>query len=186
MKKYTQGFTLIELTVVVAIIGMLSAVLYANFDDARKQARDKARMTSLKELQLAIELYKAQNGSYPTAGCSAGTDKFAGPGSENRTDLVSCTGTAQYISQLGFIPDFISALPIDPKSETVSNQGIYYRSDGTSYKLMFLDTVETATVTSYGDEFARCPAVTGSGEGCPSSTPPAATYAVYSVGAETW
>ena len=65
MNKNNKGFTLIELMVAVGIIAVMTAVLSANFSDARAQSRDKARMTSLKELQLSVELYKAQHSSNP-------------------------------------------------------------------------------------------------------------------------
>ena len=39
--------------VVVAIIGIITAVLFVSFDEGRKQSRDKVRMAELKELQLA-------------------------------------------------------------------------------------------------------------------------------------
>ena len=55
-----KGFTVIELLVVIAIIGILMAILLATFNDARMSARDDARQAQLKELQLALELYKAQ------------------------------------------------------------------------------------------------------------------------------
>ncbi len=170
-----KGFTLVEIMVVVAIIGMLSAVVYASFDDARAQSRDKIRMTSLKEAQLAIELYKAQNSKYPDACAGAGTTKFGGPGTATGNN-VNCD---PYI--LGLVPGFIAALPKDPKSESDSDKGFYYMSDGDSYKLMILDSVETATVAA-GDEFARCPTAAGA---CASGIP-ANTYAVYSAGAENW
>ncbi|MCD5381402.1 MAG: type II secretion system GspH family protein, partial [Candidatus Pacebacteria bacterium] len=75
---YKKGFTLIELLVVIGIIGVLSAVLYANFGDAREDARNKAIKVEMKEGQLAIELYKAQNGSYPPAQTVCKTTNFHG------------------------------------------------------------------------------------------------------------
>lgn len=175
-KAQKSGFTLIELMVVITIIALLSAVLFVNFNDARMLSRDKARMTSLKELQLAIELYKAQYGNYPAAGCG-GTTNFAGRGPASGGGFASCS---TYIT--GLVPDFISALPVDPRSEDDTDKGYYYRSDGNSFKLMSYDAVETSLVTGYGDEFARCP---GSGGAC-GATVPATTYAVYSAGAVDW
>ena len=62
-----RGFTLIEVLIVVAIIGILTAILVANYNDARKNSRDKIRKSELKEMQLALELYKSQNNSYPAS-----------------------------------------------------------------------------------------------------------------------
>lgn len=172
-----KGFTLIELMVVITIIALLSAALFVNFNDARMLSRDKARMTSLKEVQLSLELYKAQYGNYPASGCSVGTSNFAGPGTASASGLSTC---AIYIA--GLVPDFITTLPTDPKFENDANRGFYYRSNGTSYKLMIHNTVETSFVTAYGDEFARCPSAGGA---C-GATVSSSTYAVYSAGAEDW
>ena len=62
-----RGFTLIELLVVIAIIGILSAVVLASLNDARLKARDAKRISDIKQLQLALELYYDANGSYPAA-----------------------------------------------------------------------------------------------------------------------
>lgn len=62
-----KGFTLIEVLVVISIIGILSAIIYANFGEARVEAKNKAFKSELKEVQLALEVYKSQNGKYPTA-----------------------------------------------------------------------------------------------------------------------
>jgi prepilin-type N-terminal cleavage/methylation domain-containing protein len=185
-KKYFSGFTLIELMVTVAIIALLSAVLFANFNDARMQARDKARMASLKEMQLSIELYKAQYGRYPAAGCSAAS--FAGPGPAGATGYSSCADyVTGHVAGATFVPDFISTLPQDPRFENEAGRGFYYRTDtnGTEYKLMMLDSVESGLVTDFGDEFARCPAIGG---GCTTLSAIGNTYSVYSggVNARTW
>lgn len=173
--RNSLGFTLVELMVVISIIGIMSSILYVNYNDAREQARDKVRMTDLKSLQLAIETYKAQNGQYPASGCSGGTD-FVGPGPGTGV-FKSCD---TYI--VGLTPDFISVLPKDPRSESDTNKGFYYSSNGTSYKLMVYDSVERLFITSYSDEFARCPKTGGA---C-SGAVPDKTYAVYSNGAADW
>ncbi len=169
--KHKRGFTLIEVLVVVSIIGILTAILVANYNDARKNSRDKIRKSDLKSLQLAIELYKAQNGSYPSAGCSRGAGIWTGPSAS----YGSCT---EYIANL--VPSFIPALPQNPSP---TGTGYLYRTDGSSYKILILDSVESNLVTSFGDEFARCPSQTGS---CTSLAAIANTYAVYSAGAEGW
>lgn len=65
--KSTRGFTLIELLVVIAIIGILSSVVLASLNSTRKKGRDARRITDIKQLQIALELYYDQNGNYPTS-----------------------------------------------------------------------------------------------------------------------
>jgi prepilin-type N-terminal cleavage/methylation domain-containing protein len=78
-----RGFTLIELMVVIAIIGLLASTVLASLSDARVLARDTARLTEARELMKALELYRGANGNvYP---CSTGTsiDCTAGGGGGN-------------------------------------------------------------------------------------------------------
>jgi type II secretion system protein G len=70
-KNKTKGFTLIELLVVIAIIGILSSVVLASLNTARRKARDAKRISDIKQLQLALEMYYDDNSNYPTAISSA-------------------------------------------------------------------------------------------------------------------
>ena len=66
-----RGFTLIELLVVIAIIGILSSVVLASLNSARKKGRDARRFTDIKQLQLALDLYYDANGAYPATTSAA-------------------------------------------------------------------------------------------------------------------
>jgi len=65
-----RGFTLIELIVVIAIIGLLTGMMAINLNQARERARDVRRKNDLKAIQKALELYK--NDQYPQAYPSSG------------------------------------------------------------------------------------------------------------------
>ncbi len=61
------GFTLIELMVVVAIIGLLLAAGLASYTSVQKTARDGRRIQDTKAIQDAVEQYRGANALYPTA-----------------------------------------------------------------------------------------------------------------------
>jgi general secretion pathway protein G len=63
----------VELVVVILIIGILAAVAAPRMFDSANNARENGTRHSLSVLRDAIELYKAENGSYPPA-ASLATD----------------------------------------------------------------------------------------------------------------
>lgn len=60
-----KGFTLIELLIVVAIIGMLSAIVLGNLNASKEKSRDAQRIQTIRQIQTALELYRTDTGSYP-------------------------------------------------------------------------------------------------------------------------
>ena len=72
MKKVQQGFTLIELMIVVAIIGILAAVAIPSYQDYTKRAHVSEGMSLAGSAKLAVAEYHASEGAFPNTNASAG------------------------------------------------------------------------------------------------------------------
>lgn len=71
-----QGFTIIELLVVIVIIGILVALLLPNLFSAQQRARDTERKNDLKTIQQQLEAYYSDNNFYPGAATELVTDGY--------------------------------------------------------------------------------------------------------------
>jgi type II secretion system protein G len=121
--KSEKGFTLIELLIVIGIIGILSTLLMANFVGVRQRARDSQRKADLRQMQAALELYRADIGSYPL------------PGGSTRINSVACPSSSS-LSNASATVTYMQEIPCDPNGATAYNSGnYYYNSNGTTYTL---------------------------------------------------
>jgi prepilin-type N-terminal cleavage/methylation domain-containing protein len=132
--RKVTGFTLLELLVVVTIIGILVAILTVNFQQARDNARNKTMMSAMAETQLALELYKSQNGSFPNS----------------LNDIVS----GGYIDEVPQNYDSGNA----SCNVTYSSDGTYYKL--TAARCYVAETY--AKGVKPDSQFARCPSWCGS------------------------
>ena len=81
MFKEKKAFTLIELLVVIAIIGLLSTLSIIALNSARAKARDAKRISDVKQMQVALEMYYNDMGDYPATATAGGTIASTGTGS---------------------------------------------------------------------------------------------------------
>ena len=132
-----KGFTLIELLVVVAIIGILSSVVLASLNSARAKARDATRMSDMREIQKAIEIFYNDSGHYPIPGdVNAGGGKIdADCWQANNwiSDGASFNWSTGYISKQSHDPIDNCCWPWG-NCGSAGQAGTYeYWSDGTKY-----------------------------------------------------
>jgi prepilin-type N-terminal cleavage/methylation domain-containing protein len=65
MPKLVRGFTLIEVLVIIAIIGILSAIMYNSFSGAKTKSRDNKRIADISLIRLSLEQYYSKFHFYP-------------------------------------------------------------------------------------------------------------------------
>ena len=95
-KTTQKGFTLIELLVVIAIIGLLASVVLLSLNSARAKSRDAKRMSDVRQLASALELYFNDNNAYPTTSLGQLVPSYIGtmPTYPTPSDGTCATATA--------------------------------------------------------------------------------------------
>jgi type II secretion system protein G len=120
VQDHKKGFTLIEILVAVAIIGILATILIANFQGTRARARDAKRKRHLNQLKTALRMYYNDFQEYPT---------------DNGSGQIQVDGSALTWGSASFEhPDngtvYMGELPEDPRAATGTFQNYYYVRPG--------------------------------------------------------
>lgn len=113
--KHPRGFTLIEILVVVALLGILAGISLVALGGARASGRDAKRRADLEQIRSGVEIYRADCRQYPATLTFGG--QLLGDGSST-----ACATSNTYISQI----------PQDPLAPTYA---YYYSGSANSYAL---------------------------------------------------
>jgi len=69
--KTSKGFTLLELLIVLAILAIIAAILIPNFFATTDRARLRSDIQSVRVIQSAVEIYRAERGAAPSGNMDA-------------------------------------------------------------------------------------------------------------------
>lgn len=97
-----KGFTLIEMLIVIAIIGILASIVLVGLGPVQRQARDSRRVADLRSVQTLLELDMNKMGTYPAAASWAALEtqlRTDGALSANGRLPVDPTNAAPYVYQ---------------------------------------------------------------------------------------
>ena len=121
MKRKSKAFTLIELLIVVAIIGILAAIAIPNFLNAQVRAKVASVKSELNSLNTALESYFVDNDAYPrdSNDTSPEDPAMTGDGWDSSTMTERYSGFWKWVSwnslyQLTTPIEYMSSIPGDP------------------------------------------------------------------------
>ncbi|MGA2915089.1 MAG: prepilin-type N-terminal cleavage/methylation domain-containing protein [Sedimentisphaerales bacterium] len=103
-----KGFTLVEILIVVAILGILAAIVIPHFTSASDEAKLSALASDLQTIRTQLELYKSQhNGKY--AGLTTGATFVAAMTGCTKADGTKVTGPG-----VGIFGPYLQKIPVNP------------------------------------------------------------------------
>lgn len=131
-----QGFTLIEILVVIAIIGLLASTVLASMNSARAKARDARRTADAKQIWSALQLFLDKFGCVPvTTGTTCVSNYSQGSDGAGGWDVSNVDGSGSnagpfmnFLSDQGLIPK----VPVDPINSTANRYWFYCYQPGAS------------------------------------------------------
>jgi general secretion pathway protein G len=113
----TTGFTIVELLIVIVVIGILAAITIVAYNGVQAKSRDSARISKVKAMSKAIELYFVDNGRYPAILDGGGYESTCG----------SQTDNWGHCDRNKILADMLAPyMLIDPTSMSNATQGNYY------------------------------------------------------------
>lgn len=132
-----KGFTIIELLIVIAIIGLLATISIVALNGARQKGRDAKRVVDIRQVQIALDLYFDDNNAYPVTA----------------TSLVLGSTAAAKLCNGGFVPTSTSCtktyMNMVPSNPTPGGSAYTYAiTTGATYTIGFSLEEATAGLTS--------------------------------------
>ena len=126
MRKNTSGFTIVELLIVIVVIGILAAIVIVAYNGVQTRANNTKSMAAVNSWAKAIQLYRADKGTFPTSNsCLGSTTTYNGDG--------TCWDGTYWVVQAAFLTEMSPYISNKPEPDLTPVDGTYTQRRGAFY-----------------------------------------------------
>ena len=129
--SFSRGFSLLEILIVIAVVGLLATLAVLSLNSARARTRDAQRISDISILRTVLSQHYLETSNYPL---SAGV-QLGQPGT--KTDVFTSLGFAASQEVNGIV--YLQRVPTGPKL----NEYYRYRGGANGYSLRFQTETDT-------------------------------------------
>lgn len=176
----SAGFSLVELMVAVAIVGILASTATQGWNVYRQKTMNAWQITDLKGMEVLVKTHYFEHGNYPVTALTWWLSSHPQDATTYRVD---------------YIPGFTTGLPVDPEAHLGDSNNIcagwgwkrayLYQSDGVDYKILSHCSSNLYT-GPFIDPLRDGGAMVTTPDGCIGTGSEVWALAVYSPGARCW
>ncbi len=159
--RYRDGFTLVELLVVISIIGILMGLLLPAVNSARESARRLQCCNNLKQMALAVISYEQQQRCFPPATSNTDATQIKGASSMRANWVILCLSNMDQAALYDEIRTLLK--PPGGSAHYITDDSWTYSSNGYTLSIKDSRAKEISFFKCPTDTNARVPYSKGSG-----------------------
>lgn len=166
MYSYKNGFTIVELLIVIVVIAILAAITVVSYNGIQQRASNTKTADALEAWISAVYTYRTENGQYPNGWTCLGESYTYGPDAADSSGVAQCrqdvagSGVVASVSFNNMMKPYLGNRLPSPTFLTAKNTDTQWQR-GLMYAYGGGAGAEVYILAAYSGTLATCPTVRG-------------------------